>query len=435
MARSFRLYEKKRGNRRTGSKRFGSLGEALFFAVFFFVGCVGLVFLLATQAIPEWRINHAFIQTIATVTERQGSEAWIRYRVGGETGWRRWRFPSRRPPTSRRIPAPRPLRPRQPARLLVRPRRSGSGRLVARLHLVAVADPLRAISFLLIGGGGLIYTVLSLGKSAERRAALVTRSGPNGRPQKTGRPQPTYPNVPPAGQITDSPGTELAYRLPMAGSPAWTLGLWLAACLLWNGIVSGFAVVAVHSLWEGDPDWVLIGFLVPFLAVGIGLIVVFVRQLVLATAIGPTLLEISDQPLYPGRTCDLLLWQSGRLRLYWLEVLLACDEEATYRHGTNTRNERHRVFQQSVFRRDILPRRPSCGWCRQDGRARFDVQREPLTARFAAEVPAGAMHSFKSEHNEVNWKFIVRGEVTGWPDFQRSFPVIVCPHGYGMSKS
>jgi hypothetical protein len=279
------------------------------------------------------------------------------------------------------------------------------------------------ISFLLIGGGGLIYTVLSLGKSTERQAATAKPNGPSGRPRKTGSPDTTFPHVPSAGEITDSPGTELAFRLPMAGGPAWTLGLWLSACLLWNGIVSGFAVVALHSLWEGAPDWVLIGFLIPFLAVGVGLIVVFVRQLVLATAVGPTLLEISDQPLRPGRACDVLLWQTGRMRLNWLEVLLACDEEATFRHGTNTRNESHRAYQQSVFRRDD----PADG-------ARLDVQREPFTARFAAEVPAGAMHSFKSEHNEVNWKFIVRGEVPGWPGFERSFPVIVCPNGPGMSK-
>lgn len=209
----------------------------------------------------------------------------------------------------------------------------------------------------------------------------------------------------------------MAYRLPLGSSPAWTLGLWLTACLLWNGIVLGFAVVAVHGLWERDPDWVLIGFLVPFLAAGIGLIVVFARQLVLATAIGPTLLEISEQPLYPGGTCDLLLWQSGRLRLCSLEVLLACDEEATYRHGTNTRNESHRVFEQSVFRRE-----------------QFDANREPFTARFAASIPPCAMHSFQSEHNEVHWKFIVRGQLTGWPHFERAFPVIVRPL-HEMTKS
>ena len=420
MARSFRLYEKKRGNRWTGSKRFGSLGEGLFFAVFFLLGCVGLVFILATQVIPEWRVNHAFVETQCTVLQTRGGEAQIEYSVSGKPhlAWTR---------TASASDSGGPDQQEGPGRFAeggrypcwydpVDPDVAVLARGYTWWLWLTLSVP---ISFLLIGGGGLIYTVLSLGKSAERRAARVTRSASRDLSEKTATTRSPFPHVPPADQITDSPGTELAYRLPMAGSPAWTLGLWLAACLPWNGLVSLFAVVAVNSVWEGHPDWIMILFLIPFLAIGIGLIVVFVRQLVLATAIGPTLLEISDQPLYPGGKCDVYLSQTGLLRMNWLEVLLVCDEEATYRHGTNTRTESHRVFQQSVFRRDQL-----------------EVQHGmPLAARFAAEVPCGAMHSFKAEHNEVNWKFIVRGEVAGWPNFERSFPVIVCPNGHGISKS
>jgi len=420
VARSFRLYEKKRGNRRTGSKRFGSLGEALFFAVFFLLGCAGMVFLLATQVIPEWRVNHAFIETTCTVLERDAAKARIAYRIGGEllhawaatAGSTAAKEPDKAESPGDFAPGREHLCWYDPAN----PETVVLARGYTWWLWLTLSVP---ISLLLIGGGGLVYTVVRLGKSVERRAALVKRSGPRDSSKETEVAQPAFPYVPPAGHITDSPGTELAYRLPMAGSPAWTLGLWLTACLLWNGLVSLFAVVAVNSLWAGDPDWVLIVFLIPFLAIGIGLIVVFVRQLVLATAIGPTLLEISEQPLYPGRTCDLFLSQTGRLRIHWLEILLACDEEATYRHGTNTRTENHRVYQQSVFRRE-----------------RLEVQQGmPFTARFAAEVPPGAMHSFKSGHNDVNWKFVVRGGVAGWPDFQRAFPVIVRPNGLGINKS
>ena len=416
MARSFRLYEKKRGNRWTGSKRFGSLGEALFFAVFFLLGCAGMVFLLATQVIPEWRVNHAFIETSCTVLEQGGGRAHVAYRVGGEPrhAWVALDGSSTGE-TDDRVrfaPGTRHLCWYDPAD----PETVVLTRGYTWWLWLTLSVP---ISLLLIGGGGLVYTVVSLGKSVERRAALVKRNGPRGASEETEGTGAAYPHVPSAGPITDSPGTELAYRLPVAGSPAWTLGLWLTACLIWNGLVSLFAVVAVNSLWAGDPDWVLIVFLIPFLVIGIGLIVVFVRQLVLATAIGPTLLEISEQPLGPGRSCGLFLSQTGRLPIHWLEVSLACDEEATYRHGTNTRTETHRVYQQSVFRRE-----------------RFEVQQGmPFTARFTAEVPAGAMHSFKSAHNEINWRFIVRGRVAGWPDFQRAFPVIVRPNGLGVNKS
>jgi hypothetical protein len=49
VARLFRVWEKKRGNRRTGSKLVGSLGEALFSGVLFLLGIVSLTALIASQ--------------------------------------------------------------------------------------------------------------------------------------------------------------------------------------------------------------------------------------------------------------------------------------------------------------------------------------------------------------------------------------------------
>jgi hypothetical protein len=37
------------------------------------------------------------------------------------------------------------------------------------------------------------------------------------------------------------------------------------------------------------------------------------------------------------------------------------------------------------------------------------------------------MHSFKSAHNEIAWKLLVKGSPVRWPEFERSFPVIVYP--------
>ena len=31
------------------------------------------------------------------------------------------------------------------------------------------------------------------------------------------------------------------------------------------------------------------------------------------------------------------------------------------------------------------------------------------------------MHSFKSDHNEVQWKLVVRADLAGWPSFERRF--------------
>ena len=71
MKRSFRVYQKKRGDRRTGSRALGSLGELVFFGLFFLAGCVGLVLIVATILIPEWRVNHEFVETTCVVRGKE----------------------------------------------------------------------------------------------------------------------------------------------------------------------------------------------------------------------------------------------------------------------------------------------------------------------------------------------------------------------------
>ena len=233
-----------------------------------------------------------------------------------------------------------------------------------------------------------------------------------------GRAKPDFPYVPVATNTTDSPGTTLTFRLPVAGSPGWTLALWLGAVLVWNGIVAVFVVIAIRGFVVGDPDWFLAIFTLPFVGIGIGLIAFFLRQLMVATGIGPTLVEISDQPLHPGGYYRIFLSQTGRLAISSMELLLVCDEEATYRHGTDTRTETKRVYQQTLFRDERL---------RAAGGAPFETE-------CALEVPPHAMHSFKSGHNEVRWKIVVKASADRWPDLERSFPVIVYPTGDGGSK-
>ena len=51
VARSFRLWGKKRGDRRTGSRLIGSLGEAIFFGVLFLLGILALTVVATSQII------------------------------------------------------------------------------------------------------------------------------------------------------------------------------------------------------------------------------------------------------------------------------------------------------------------------------------------------------------------------------------------------
>ncbi|OHB68171.1 MAG: hypothetical protein A2V70_19695, partial [Planctomycetes bacterium RBG_13_63_9] len=255
------------------------------------------------------------------------------------------------------------------------------------------------------------YRLLHWGKSAERRAAMLQRRQQRDLFGTNGAAARKFPSIPNGIDIINSPGIKLKYRLPIAKSPGWVLFGALLTCLFWNGIVSVFVVLAVRGHFDGRPDWFLTLFVVPFALVGIALIVYFVRQFLVTTGVGPTLVEISDHPLHPGQKCQLFVSQSGRLTLNSIRVLLVCQEEATYRQGTDTRTETREVYRQEVFRRE-----------------NFEVRRGlPFKAECELDVPAGAMHSFRADHNEIAWKLIVQGDIARWPDYERPFPLVIRP--------
>jgi hypothetical protein len=340
VARRFRLWGKKRGERRTGSKLLGSVGEALFFAALFFLGCLSLAAVVTTQLV------HAV----------EGSS---RFSVWG-------------------------------------------------LSLVLLVTA----SFILIGGGGVILTVLHVGASAERRSAMARRAANIELLSNTLPSTKEYPNVPRDANLTNSPGVTLTYRLPIVQSPIWKLAAATAFCLVWNSIASVLLVLAIDSHVSGKPEWFLTLFVVPFVAIGVWAVYYFARQFLIHTGIGPTSVEISDHPLQPGKRYSVYVSQAGRLSVQSLELLLACEEEATYHQGTDVRTDVQRVYEQRVF-------------CRED----FEIMPGiPFEHECELRIPHRVMHSFKSNYNAIQWKLVVKGNARGWPIYERSFPVVVYPH-------
>ncbi|HZZ73498.1 MAG TPA: DUF3592 domain-containing protein, partial [Pirellulales bacterium] len=193
----FRLYGKKRGDRRTGSQTLGNAGEALFFAFFFLLGMASLGWLLVRWVVPEWRVMHSFVPTSCRVVGKllesevggqflpQVSEEAFRYRprihiqyvvegqahetatydIDGES------FPTRE--EAQRIldgfvdgrEYPCWYDPADPdSAVLVRG-------FTWWLWIVSLVP----VSFLIIGGAGLIWALFQWGKSAEHRSVAVTR--------------------------------------------------------------------------------------------------------------------------------------------------------------------------------------------------------------------------------------------------------------------
>ena len=69
-----RLYGKKRGHRRTGSRQLASAGEALFFGVLLLVGAVGLSVMLIFWVLPHWEANYNYVSHVCKVVEQKRIE-------------------------------------------------------------------------------------------------------------------------------------------------------------------------------------------------------------------------------------------------------------------------------------------------------------------------------------------------------------------------
>lgn len=267
------------------------------------------------------------------------------------------------------------------------------------------------VSFILIGGGGVILAAVQLSISAERRSAFARRAAQIDLLQEPASHAQAFPHVPRGDNLTNSPGVRLKFRLPVNQAPGWTLTLAAVFALAWNGIASVLTVWAVNSHLQGQPEWFLCAFLLPFWAVGIALAQGFLRQISVRSVVGPTTVEINRLPLYPGQPCEVYLAQAGRVVFDSLELTLVCEEETTYHQGTDVRTECRVVHRFPVARWEKLRIHPQ--W--------------PFEHQCRVHIPEAVMHSFQSPHNAIHWKLLIRGVPHRRVPLQRSFPVVVYP--------
>ncbi len=434
-----RFYAKKRGHRRTGSREWGVIGDGVFHATLLLAGlCFGGL-LVSGVAAPEWRINHEFRETTGTILAKGLAKTtmadppatvithWrpcllVRYSVNGVVH-ESWSQGPTATTTSDREVALRRLAgwtlgdetvcwydPAAPKTVVLQ---RGYNWWLWLLSLLLPG------ALVLIGGTGLVRVLRAWGKSEEHRAAsagITELLDPLAQPALAA---PGYPAVPACDDLVNSPGTVLRYRLPIESPESWTLVGFGLFALLWNAVVVVLAVGAGLDLLGGRIDWWLFALLVPFVGVGIAGVTLFIRSLVFATAVGPTQLEISDHPLLPGGRYDVFLAQGGTGTFQTLTLSLELEEQATFRQGTDTRTEQLVVWNQPVAAFHDVGAAPH---------SRFET-------RAIVDLPADAMHSFTSAHNAVRWRLVVRGSPERWPEFCRTFPVVVFPRGVASPES
>ncbi|MCE9547224.1 MAG: DUF3592 domain-containing protein [Planctomycetia bacterium] len=429
MARRFLFFfRKKRGSRATGSERLGRLGEALFYTAILVLGGAALALIIWTMIVPQWRANYGFRETTCRVLdvplpeENHGMESTtyrpqvhIEYVVDGKKfdklAWdqlRTWYNDQARVEalTKRFRPGETyncwydPNDPEQV--VLIR----GSVWWVWLLAMLPAA-------FFVFGLIGLARNRLQSRTSRERRSALAKRAANMELFEPQRRESPKFPTVPIDAEWRNSPGTALAYRLPIATKPSWQLFAAAMSFLVWNLLAAVLLTIAIRGHVARQPDWFLTFFCLPIVAAGGWLCYYFLRQFLITAGVGATRMEVSDHPLLPGEEYEILLSQAGKLTFSSLEVFLVCDEQATYRQGTDTVADSQQVCRMSILRNEHLQIQPGL----------------PYETRCKFRVPAGAMHSFKCDNNAISWRLLVRANVARWPDYERSFPVIIHPRG------
>lgn len=292
----------------------------------------------------------------------------------------------------------------------------GTGALLLTLFWITAPIPywlalILPAAMIVVGLGGLSLVCWQLVASRERRAVIAKRASDIELFDESPKDLPEFPAVPSDAELKNSPGTTLAYRLPISTSSGWKLFALTTICLAWNGVVALFVVLDVRRHWSGDHDWLTTSMVAMFAAAGVWLIVYSIREFWKASRIGPTRVEISDHPLVPGDEYQLFLSQNGRLSVEKFEMLLVCEEQATFRQGTDTVTSSQTVSVSPVFEKQ-----------------HFEIDpREPFEVRCSFSVPAGAMHSFRAEHNTINWKLVIRNKAARHRDFERRFPVVIVP--------
>ncbi|MEW4451856.1 hypothetical protein AB1L30_04135 [Bremerella sp. JC817] len=430
MPRWFRIWEKKRGSRRTVSRVVATVGETFFFSALFFFGVIFTAMTVASTVLQTWPIRSmfpevAYVEGECTILETRvvvtGTDEYPHYEPEAlvqlelpDRQFRAWTL--RRSPISYttqqagwdRLNGYEPgwiypcwYDPDSPGQSLVLERTPAYGLWVIFLVLN---------SFIVIGGIGLIYTLLLMGTSVERRSAIANKAKTI-ELLKDSMPSANFPSIPNDANLTNSPGVRLAFRLPIEVSPGWWLLATLIFSLLWSGMAGVFFIAALGKHLSGKPDWLLTIISLPTIGIALAAIYQFLHEVTAHTRVGPTGLEISSHPLYPGKEYRVFVTQAGKMKVKRLRIMLICEEAATFLQGTDVRSESRRVIDQMVATARGFEIKPGM----------------PFEADYQLKVPEGSMHSFKSDHNAIHWKLLVQIDAEQMPQLTRSFPIVVYP--------
>lgn len=253
------------------------------------------------------------------------------------------------------------------------------------------------VTLLVFGFSGLIFRMRLHRSSPEERSIPVRRTE-------------LYPTLPVTHRINDSPGTQLAYRLPVFFLPVTQTVIGLVVMLLWVGVsLVGMVYMLVSARGAADISLGLL-FGVIFFGAALAFLPWLIRRYHTVFDIGSTTLEISNHPICPGRKYRVVMMQAGPAVNVPSTVSVVCGEVARYRQGTDTLTN-----QRDVFHLPLL----SKTWNVPKG--------EVENADFLLELPIGVMHSFFAENNQIHWRLVVEFTTARGTTIRRESPLVVIP--------
>lgn len=194
--------------------------------------------------------------------------------------------------------------------------------------------------------------------------------------------------------------------------------------LFWNGIVSIFVYQLFTGFTSGDFDICLGIFLIPFVAIGLGVIVFALRSLLLIFA--PHVVVEIDRKALPLGGSTALRWHisGGRGKVSSVEIRLLGEESATYSRGTDSVTETETFYESVIVGEQVQT-------SDLDDRYATGLSGESSSAAMSGEgivsVPLDTMHSFEGGNNRVHWKLEVKAKVKRWPDPKDGYDLVVLP--------
>ena len=244
--------------------------------------------------------------------------------------------------------------------------------------------------FVAVGAGGIAFSL-----AGYRRLAAASRAVAPGAVPVSAAP------TTPAGAVTLE---------PKSGPVGKLVGITFAA-LFWNGIVGVFAWKVIETYRQGAADGCLTVFLIPFVLIGLVLLVSVPYQFLALFNPRPRLTLSTGAPRL-GEAATLE-WgfhgAAGRIRR--LRITVEGREEATVTSGKSTSTVKE-TFATLPLVDTIEPHQIAAGTI-------------PLI------VPADTMHSFAADYHQVVWTLKLAGEIRRWPDVAEEIPLEVRPLAIG----